>query len=139
MQQFTNNSKKQCYSQCMTPNEAIIFWSDSKSINDTTDIGSRLRFTAINYLLQDHTQSGVERSFSKLKRNTCPIRNKLNSTTILHECMKSSFKKNHNLFQKLRRPKVERDKKKETADERESRHGYNNQIIKCFNNSVLTI
>ena len=80
----------------------------------------------MQFLLQERTQSGVERTFSTYKRYASPLRNGLNSETVFNECLVAACKKNNELFKTLRTGLIfeKKSKKDESKEERDKRHGY---------------
>lgn len=91
--------KPKCFSGLMTPNEAIEWWSREDSI----DIGKRhdvmYRHAIIKFLMFDHNQSDVERTFSGLQRKATSLRPRLHPETILNEELLKTFKRQPGMFE----------------------------------------
>ena len=91
MNKFCARKRRECYSKCMTPNEALEWWAHSDSLAKLGAHNIHIRYVIMQFLLQERTQSGVERTFSTYKRYASPLRNGLNSETVFG---KTSPKKN---------------------------------------------
>ena len=124
-----DKTKRECYSGCMTPNEAVQWWMKEDSIKWSNDNSRQIRYAASQYLLHDRTQSGVERTFAKYKRYACPTRNQMNSETAFNDVLVAACKKHNEVFHILRtglseKESSKKNKKNETKEERDLRHGY---------------
>ena len=129
MAKFCENKKgRECYSKCMTPNEALEWWANSESLLKLNgEHNLHIRYVIMQFLLQERTQSGVERTFSRYKRYASPLRNGLNSETVFDECLIAACKRNNGLFKNLRtglKSEKKPFKKNESKEERDKRHGY---------------
>ena len=107
MKAFCENeaNRKECYSGCMTPREAVKWWLQEDSLK-AGKFNVEMRYAILQYLLHDKNQSGVERTFATYKRNACPVRNRSDPKTILNEVQLRSFRKNSTLFEKLKEESI---------------------------------
>ena len=121
-----DKEKRECYSGCLTPNEALQWWVKEDSIKWSNENSRQVRYTAVQYLMHDRTQSGVERTFARYKRYACPTRNRMDSETAFNDVLVAACKKHSEVFHILRTglPEKKSSKKNETKEERDLRHGY---------------
>lgn len=99
-----------CFSRLMTPDTAIKWWKQEKSLPGFDAMGVTFRRSIIKFLLRDKNQSNVERCFGSLQRKASPQRPRLDHETILNEEITRTFKRQPEIFENLENEK--KDSKK---------------------------
>lgn len=109
---FCDESRQnaECFSRLMTPDEAIKWWKQEKSLPGFDAFNVIFRRAIIRFLLRDKNQSNVERVFGSLQRKASPQRPRLDHETILYEEITRTFKRQPEIFEKLKNEK--KDSKK---------------------------
>lgn len=119
---FCNTQKPDCFSRLMTPDIAIEWWKQEKSLQGFDTMNLPFRRSIIKFLLFDKNQSNVERVFGSLQKKASPHRPRLDHETILYEEITQTFKHQPEIFQHFRNGDKEDSKDKDSKGPKKLRN-----------------